>query len=191
MDSGGMLESLAESALLAQVARQDADAFAAFYDRTSPVLFAIANSILRDATLAEDVLQEVYLQIWNKAEVYDPALGKPISWCIAITRHKALDRLRSTKRRELAHENFGVATVDDSVESNSGAAGVELRDAAILAKDALGRLPENQRRAIELAFLQGLPHAEIAESMEQPLGTVKAWIRRGLIELREQLKNYL
>ena len=83
MNPGASLESFAEAHLLARVAKKDVEAFGQFYDRTSAVLFSVAKSILIDAALAEDVLQEVYLQIWEKAEVFDPALGKPISWAIA------------------------------------------------------------------------------------------------------------
>src|ERR1051325_3289327 len=102
MDPAPLLESYSETHLLARVAEKDAEAVALFYDRTSAVLFTVAKSILIDAALAEEVLQEVYLQIWNKAEVFNPALGKPIAWAIALTRNKALDRLRSGKRRESA-----------------------------------------------------------------------------------------
>lgn len=189
MNSGPLLESFSEAHLLARIAKKDQEAFALFYDRTSGVLFSIAKSILIDAALAEDVLQEVYLQIWEKAEVFDPALGKPISWAIAITRNKALDRLRSYKRRESALQQF--AETHENQASGMAGSNVELKDAADLVKQAMNALSEKQRQAIELALLAGLPHSEVAQVMEEPLGTVKAWIRRGIIEIREQLKNDL
>jgi RNA polymerase sigma-70 factor (ECF subfamily) len=189
MGQGELLECVAEAHLLARVAKKDAEAFSEFYDRTSAILFGVAKSILNDAALAEDVLQEIYVQIWDKADVFDPALGKPISWAIALTRNKALDRLRSRKRRESAMEEFAEGREDEA--SEKGLANVELKDTAEIVKQAMSGLSENQRQAIELALLKGLPHSEVAEVMQVPLGTVKAWIRRGVIEIREQLKNYV
>jgi RNA polymerase sigma-70 factor (ECF subfamily) len=188
MNPGALLDSFSEANLLARVAKKDAEAFAEFYDRTSAVLFSVAKSILIDATLAEDVLQEVYLQIWDKAHIFDPALGKPISWAIALTRNKALDRLRSSKRRESAMQEFAEALEDQASESSL--ANVELKESADIVKQAMSRLSEKQRQAIELALLRGLAHSEVAEAMHEPLGTVKAWIRRGIIEIREQLKDH-
>lgn len=187
MNPGALLESFSEAQLLARVAKKDAEAFGEFYDRTSPVLFSVAKSILIDAALAEDVLQEVYLQIWEKAEVFDPALGKPISWAMALTRNKALDRLRSSKRRESAMQRFAEGIEDQA--SERGAANVELKETTQIVKQAMNGLPEKQRQAIELSLLRGLAHSEVAEVLKEPLGTVKAWIRRGIIEIREQLKN--
>jgi RNA polymerase sigma-70 factor (ECF subfamily) len=189
MNSGPLLDSFAEAHLLARVAKKDAQAFSEFYDRTSAVLFSVAKSILIDATLAEDVLQDVYVQIWEKAEVFDPALGKPISWAIALTRNKALDRLRSSKRRESAMQEFAEALENEASEST--ARNVELKESAVIVKQAMSGLSEKQRQAIELALLRGMAHSEVAEQMGQPLGTVKAWIRRGMIEIREQLKNHV
>jgi RNA polymerase sigma-70 factor, ECF subfamily len=189
MEPDSLLESFCDAHLLARVAKRDLEAFACFYDRTSPLLFSVARSIVRDAALAEDVLQEVYLQIWNKAESFDPRLGKPIAWAIALTRNKALDRWRSSRRRESALQEFG-ETAEQSASADAGS-DVELRDAAAIVKEALNTLPDKQRQAIELALLQGLPHAEVAQAMQEPLGTIKAWIRRGIIEIRGQLKEHL
>jgi RNA polymerase sigma-70 factor (ECF subfamily) len=191
MHIGQILESFSEADLLARVARQDSEAFGCFYDRTAGVLFSVAQSILRDPSLSEDVLQEVYLQIWEKAEVFNPALGKPIAWCIALTRNKALDRLRSTTRRDAAMQEFRDLGEPDSASSEAALLNLELKEAAALVKTAMNSLPEKQRRAIELALLIGHPHGEVAELMQEPLGTVKAWIRRGMIDIREQIKNHL
>ncbi len=189
MDLVNFLDSFSEAHLLARVAKKDAEAFGEFYERTSPVLFSVAKSILIDAALAEDVLQEVYLQIWEKAEVFDPALGKPISWAIALTRNKCLDRLRSGKRRAAALEQFAEFAEKDA--SDLGVPSVEVKEVADIVKQAMAVLSDKQREAIELSLLRGLPHPEVAEVMQAPLGTVKAWIRRGVIEIREKLKNHL
>jgi len=191
MESARSLDSFAEAELLARVARRDADALELFYDRTCGVLMGVAQSIVRDVALAEDVLQDVYLLIWDKAEVFDPALGKPIAWAIALTRNKALDRLRSLKRRESAMKEYEEMPMLTENASKTADASVEMMDAADLVKQAMNKLPEKQRKALELALLKGLPHAEVATAMQQPLGTIKAWIRRGIIEIRAQLKNTL
>ena len=188
MNPEALLESMAETHLLARTARRDADAFAEFYDRTSPVLFSVAKSILQDEAVAEDVLQEVYLQIWEKASVFDPALGKPISWAIALTRNRCLDRLRAIKRRDVALQTF--ATTMEDFASEVPLANVELKESAEIVKQAMSGLSDKQREAIELSLLRGFPHTEVAEMMGEPLGTIKAWIRRGIIEIRDRLKNY-
>lgn len=187
MNTGALLETYSEGHLLARVAKKDPEAFAEFYDRTSGVLFSIAKSILIDAVVAEDVLQDVYLQIWEKAGQFDPALGKPISWAIALTRNKALDRLRSSKRRDSAMQEFAQNLPEEA--SGTLVADVESRERANVVKGILSGLPEKQRQAIELTLINGLSHAEVAETMNEPLGTTKAWIRRGIIEIRKQLEN--
>lgn len=188
MNTGVLLETFSEVSLLARVAKKDPEAFAEFYDRTSAVLFSVAKSILRDAVLAEDVLQEVYLQMWEKADQFNPALGKPISWAVALTRNKSLDRLRSLKRRSVALQDFA-KTLENSA-SGTLVTNVELKERAERVKQALSVLPEKQRQAIELSLIRGLSHPEIAETMKEPLGTVKAWIRRGIIEIRKHLENH-
>ncbi|MGZ5546080.1 MAG: RNA polymerase sigma factor, partial [Limisphaerales bacterium] len=166
MNCGEILEQRAEADLLARIARQDADAFGCFYDRTCDALFAVAKSIVRDEALAEDVLQEVYTSVWDKASNYDPALGKPISWAIALTRNRALDKVRSSKRREA-----GVRRLEESYFEQSdtwSATAVDREEIASLIRLALQKLDPKKREALELAFLQGLPHAEVAEVLNQP-----------------------
>lgn len=187
MTPAEMFDSKTEAELLARVARRDEEALACFYDRTAAVLLGIAHSIVNDASIAEDVLQEVYLQIWEKAEVFDPRLGKPISWAIALTRHKALDRLRSMKRRQITLDHFEAE--QEPAAAQPAADTADSKEMIELLQRALARLGEKPRRAIELSFLKGLAHAEVAEAMQQPLGTVKAWIRRGMIEMRSHLEQ--
>ena len=189
MDSVQSLEQYAEAELLARIAQQDPEAFSRFYDQTSAVLFGIARSIVQDATLAEDVLQEVYVQIWEKAAVFDPTLGKPISWAIALTRNRALDKLRAVKRREAGARRLATEWIDEPVGDVARA--FDRQEIATVIQTAMKKLDSNKREAIQLAFLHGLPHGEIAEVMQQPLGTVKAWIRRGMLELRAELSDVL
>ena len=174
-----------EVELLALVATQDTAAFGELYDRLSGLLCGLAQQILGDVTDAEDVLQEAFLLIWNRAGSYEPRLGKPVGWAVAILRNKAIDRLRSRQRR--------ARLMDEATRSELWSAGelpapvgVSGMDAAVV-RQALLSLPAEQREAIELAFLGGLSQSEIAETLEQPLGTIKARIRRGMLRLRELL----
>lgn len=171
--------------LLALVATQDTVAFGELYDRLSGLLFGLAQQILGDVTDAEDVLQEAFLLIWNRAATYEPRLGKPVGWAVAILRNKAIDRLRSRQRRARLLDE---ATREElwqtgDLRTVGAATGV---DAAVVRQGLLS-LPAEQREAIELAFLGGLSQSEIAEMLEQPLGTIKARIRRGMLRLRELL----
>ena len=189
-DSTKLLEGILDAELLAQIAQKDAEAFTQFYARTSDVLYSTAVSILRDPELARDVLQDVYTQVWKNAEAFDPALGKPIAWVVALTRNKALDRLRSSKRREALLERF--SEMSWKSPASTQAPYLEgTKEAAEILRKTLERFPLPQRRALELALLEGLTHAEVATALKEPLGTVKAWIRRGVIELRERLEKIL
>lgn len=188
MNDSSILEQQLETELLSRIARQDSEAFSCFYDRTCGILFAIAKSIVRDSFIAEDVLQEVYSSIWDKAEKFDPALGKPISWAIALTRNRALDKLRALKRREAGARSLEMSRPE--WKSDADAFSESARGEIVRAvRQAIKKLDDNRREAIELAFLEGLPHSEVAEVMQQPLGTVKAWIRRGMLELRAEISE--
>jgi RNA polymerase sigma-70 factor (ECF subfamily) len=177
--------------LLQRIARQDRGAFAEFYDRHSTLMFSIACKILNDQTEAEDVLQEVFVQIWEKAARFDPKLGKATSWAATLTRNKAIDRIRASQRRtRLADE----ATVEQAVlgeGSDSANDAVHGHEKAKLIQSAVVGLPEEQRRAIELAYFSGLTQDEISKKLNEPLGTIKARIRRGLLKLRDQLEGVL
>lgn len=180
------VNALPDEMLLMRISEGDGTALACFYDRTAPVLFSMAKRILRDAALAEDLLQEVYALIWQKAAMFDPKLGKPMNWAITLLRNRALDKLRARKRLSEAMSDFAEEQSANKSFAKQWAEASELWD---MARQQLAELPEPQRRAIELAFMHGLAHAEVAERMQQPLGTVKAWIRRGLLQLRERMAD--
>ena len=180
-----------ELALLARVARGDSVAFGEIYDRFSGVLFGLAAKILNDVTTAEDVLQEVFVQIWEKAPTYDPQLGKPLTWAVTLTRNRSIDRLRAAQR---SHKVVEAATQEQQVAEEFSAASDESvvsREQAGHVRSALTGLPTDQRQAIELAFFSGLTQTEIATRLNAPLGTVKARIRRGMLQLRDSLQEYL
>lgn len=175
--------------LLGRIAGRDLQAFSCFYDRFGGILFSVAVAILKDTSQAEEVIQDVFLQIWERAGVYDRQLGKPLSWAVALTRNKAIDRLRSTQRRsrlvaELSEES------DEFPSDDTNAAGKIIgNETAAMVRNALNHLPAEQRKAIELAFLGGLTQTEIAAELKLPLGTVKARIRRGMLQMRDALKG--
>jgi RNA polymerase sigma-70 factor (ECF subfamily) len=178
-------------ALLRRIGARDRDAFAQFYDKYSTLLFSIASKILSDAGEAEDVLQETFLQIWEKAGSFDPNLGRPLGWAVTLVRNRAIDRIRASQRRNLLAEEAGVEFALASRSSESANEAVHGQEKAKLIHSAMVELPIEQRRAIELAFFAGLTQNEISEKLKEPLGTIKARIRRGLVKLRDQLGGLL
>jgi RNA polymerase sigma-70 factor (ECF subfamily) len=178
-------------ALLRRIGARDRDAFAEFYDKYSTLLFSIASKILNDAAEAEDVLQETFMQIWEKAGNFDPKLGQPVGWAVTLARNRAIDRIRASQRRNLLTEAAGVEFAVATHSSESANETVSGHEKAKLIHTAMIELPAEQRRAIELAFFSGLTQNEISETLKQPLGTIKARIRRGLLKLRDQLEGLL
>jgi RNA polymerase sigma-70 factor (ECF subfamily) len=181
-----------DAALIERIRGGERAAFVNFYDRYSPLLFSVATRVLGDRKDAEDVLQEVMLVIWNKSGDYDPQLGTLSSWAVALTRNKALDRLRARTRRLRLIEEAAILAEDPNGTSYPSANEiVHGRERAEVLRDAMKALPPDQRLAIELAFFTGLTQSDIARRLQQPLGTVKARIRRGMLRLREQLGGVL
>ena len=181
----------ADAEVFALVRRGDAAAFAEFYDRHSTLLFGVALRILGDTHEAEDVLQEAAVQIWERAPLHDPSLGKPVSWAVALTRNKAIDRLRSARRRSALNDAAGTeAGFGEDTEPAAPQAAMTSETTGFV-RTALASLPAEQRAAIELAFFGGLTQAEIADRLRVPLGTVKARIRRGMIALKDLLEGNL
>jgi RNA polymerase sigma-70 factor (ECF subfamily) len=178
----------ADAALLGRVAIGDRDAFAALYDRFSKPLFSFALRIVGNPADAEDVLQEVFVQIWEKAGQFDPSQGKPFTWSVTMTRNKAIDRLRSSQRRHRLVEEATLADPASDVVETGKAIGT---DEATRIRTAVNTLPTDQRQAIEMAFFGGLTHHQIAEKVSEPLGTIKARIRRGMLKLRDTLEGAL
>lgn len=174
-----------EIELLKRIAQGDRQSFEQFYDRFSRVLFTVAYRLLGNQEAAEDVLQEVFVQIWDKAPRYDPSRGKPLTWAITLTRYRAIDLLRSLRRRgQLYDDAKQEAQAEEQFDDRSSFLAVAAGERHAFVREAIEKLPPDQREAIELAFFSSLTHAEIAERLIQPLGTIKARIRRGLIKLR-------
>jgi len=175
--------SESSTALIAAIAAGDRDAFSRFYDLTAPMAFGLIRRVLRDPEAAAEVLQEVFWQIWQDAPRYDPKRGSPEAWLVMRAKTRAIDRLRSIRRRDRTF----VAPVDESVaqrrEEPAENPAVVAEDRSLV-RNALAQLPEAQRRVIELAFFEGLTQSEIATRLGEPLGTVKTRARLGLDRLR-------
>jgi RNA polymerase sigma-70 factor (ECF subfamily) len=170
--------------LVARIARGDEGAFGQLYDAYAPLAFGLIRRILREKESAEEVLQEVFWQVWREAGAFDPARGSAEAWLLMRAKTRAIDKLRSVRRKE---QTF-VAPVDEAIARPAEPRRDE--DPALAAEDrtlvggALDRLPAAQRRVIELAFYEGLTQAEIATRLGEPLGTVKTRARLGLERLR-------
>ena len=179
-------EGLAD--LVARVATGDRRAFRDLYDRTSPRLFAIALRVLRESDAAEEALQDAFLLIWKKADSYDRRLGDPGAWLAAIVRNRAIDVLRERRRLSAKEKPC------EDVALLADAAPVDLPDGAEPGgrrlHDCLKQLSEQQRKCIYFAYYQGMSHEEMAEALGRPLGTVKSWVRRGLLKLKDCLSGH-
>lgn len=178
--------------LIRGMAEGDASAFSQFYSRHSTLLFSIAIKVLGDRLEAEEAWQDAARTIWEHAPLYQASLGKPLSWAVVITRNKAIDRLRALQRRSEGIERVMAEATVGFREQEIPVANIAIgKESAAALRTALGALPSEQRVAIELAFFKGLSQSEIAIQLGQPLGTIKARIRRGMIALRDVLEESL
>jgi RNA polymerase sigma-70 factor, ECF subfamily len=180
-------ESQINAKLVKRIAQGDQRAFAILYQRIAPALYGMAFSLMRDAREAEDVLQEGFTYIWLKASTFDPALSNVFAWAVLIVRHKAIDKLRARRRaerlRDRVSREVGTAASIDERSAHEPA----LRELSARVRSALDQISLDQRQALELAFFSGMTHEEVADHLRIPLGTAKARIRRGLIQLRQLL----
>lgn len=195
LDTGGAETLQAASGKLApdqdavqRMATGDADALATVYDRYIRAVFSLALRIVSDEGEAQDVVQDVFAQAWTQAGRYDPARGSVSTWLLTMTRSRAIDRLRSRRAKPDSTrlpDDLAVVELPDPARGQEHA--VLQDEAATRLRAALQELPLLQRVVIELAYYEGLTQSEIAERLEQPLGTVKTRIRTGLLKLREAL----
>ena len=173
--------------IIRRAAQGDASAIAALYDSTSRLVFGLIVHILGDRFAAEEVLLDVYTQVWCQASSYEQQRGTPLSWLMTMARTRAIDRMRSSKQDLQRKEPLDLA-----VYQKSGEAGPEEATATserrTLVRSALDALSPQQREVIELAYYSGLSHSEIAAHLGQPLGTVKTRARLGMMKLCEMLR---
>jgi RNA polymerase sigma-70 factor (ECF subfamily) len=169
-----------------RMAQGDSSALATLYDRHARAIYSLAIRILSDTAEAEDVVQEVFTQAWRQASRYDATRAPVIGWLMIITRARALDRLRRRRSRITATELDASTPHPRDPDPSQELQAISAEQAERL-RGALGSLPDAQRAAIELAYYQGLTQTDIAERLQQPLGTIKTRIRSGLLKLREVL----
>ena len=165
--------------LIEQMAQGDAEAFGRFYDRYAPLVFGFALRLLRERADAEDLLQEVFLQVWREAGRYSKDRGSPEAWIVTMTRSRGIDRLRAIRRKDRS-----LVPIEEPVGEVEGrSVGLE-SEARLTVLGALASIPESQRKVLELAYFDGLTQSEIAARLEEPLGTVKTRMRTGIGRLR-------
>src|ERR1700747_3663455 len=176
------------AALVRRLLQRDVSAFEELYDRHSRLVYALVLRILQQATTAEEVVQDVFLQLWRNTAQYDVSRGSFVPWLLAMARNRALDQLRLKSERQRRREDQTdelppVVTIPDFEGS------LDEKRRATRVRELMNSLSPQQRRAIELAYFEGLSHSEIAIALKEPLGTVKSWIRNGLLRLKEGLQR--
>ncbi len=182
---------LADARLLSRITTGDRAAFGELYDRFSRPLYATALRILHDSSEAQDVVHDAFITLWEKAATFETTRGTAFSWAITLTRNRAIDRLRSRRRRAQLLESSAPSDLglDENTSGPSADTVADTTDQARAVRAAVATLPPDQQTALELAFFGGLTQEEIATRLRAPLGTIKARIRRALLKLRDQLAS--
>jgi RNA polymerase sigma-70 factor, ECF subfamily len=187
----GARQARDDQALMAAMAAADRSALEEIYDRHAPRLLAICIRLLRDRSEAEDVLVEVFWEIWDRARRYEGARGSPLAYLATVARSRSLDRLRRRRqeaRVRAATQSWAAPDSTGSAEARGPLADTLAQEQRRRVRIALDALSPVQRQVVELSFLDGLSHQEIAERLGAPLGSVKTWIRKGLLHLRDVLR---
>ncbi len=184
--SGGGGGAADDSALMSAIADGDSQALKALYDRHAGLVFTVALRIVRDRTEAEDLLTEIFFELWQKRDRYNAMRGSPVSYLLTLARSRAIDRKR---RKRLTYDGT-LDTLSAASEHPSPAQATESNEQGQLISRCFDRLDASQRQAIEAAFYDGLSHSEVATKLARPLGTIKTQIRQGLLRLRECLGRF-
>jgi RNA polymerase sigma-70 factor (ECF subfamily) len=176
-----------DATLVNRLLQKDVNAFEQLYDRHSRAIYGLVLRILQQAGTAEEVVQDVFLQLWRNAAQYDSSRGPFVPWLLALARNRALDtlRLRSERQRRREGQADELPPVASAPEYENA---LDEKRRAEKVRAMMGALNPQQKRAIELAYFEGLSHSEIAATLKEPLGTVKSWIRNGLLRLKEGLQ---
>ena len=175
---------------LCGIANGDRDSFQRIHDRYTGLLYATIFKVLNDHSDAEEVLQEVLFSLWRKAGLFHESRGRPVTWLNSMARNRAIDRIRLKQRRARLRDGFSdeQKVNPNGVISISGSEAASRRDTCRAVRSAIFELTPVQREAIELAYFEGLTQREIALQLGEPLGTVKARIRRGLAKLKDTVE---
>ena len=181
-----------ESEILRQIARGDETALARLYDRYSGILYGFIFSIVHKQAEAEDVLQEIFLQVWEKASLFDAARGDAYTWLVTLARHRAIDRTRSKQFRAQSRTDEGPGLdLLPAPGGNSPLDATVMNERASIVRSAMELLPPEQKEVIQISYFGGLSQSEIAERLNVPLGTVKTRMRQAMIKLQRQLKEQI
>lgn len=180
----------ADTALLNKIANGDRQSFRKIHQRYNGLMFTVINKVLNDTDDSEEVLQEVMYSLWRKASLYNNGRGRPVTWLVSMARNRAIDRLRSKQRQSKLKKAYAseVEVVPKITKSAGGFEMIERRETCHAIRTAVLELTEVQREAIEKVYFDGLTQQEIADQLGEPLGTVKARVRRGLARLRKTVK---
>jgi RNA polymerase sigma-70 factor (ECF subfamily) len=180
-------EVLPDATLMQQLLRKDVNAFEQLYERHSRIVYSLVVRILRQGTTAEEVVQDIFLQLWRNSARFD--LSRPfVPWLLTLARNRALDHLRLKGERQRRREEQTEEFPQVAVAAPEYEQALDEKRRAERVRSLIGSLPPPQKKAIELAYFEGLSHSEIAASLQEPLGTVKSWIRNGLLRLKEGLQ---
>jgi len=171
--------------LATRLQRREPDALGELYDRYGRLAYSIILRVVRDSAIAEDLVQETFLRVWNRVQGFDATKGALGPWLLAVARNRAIDYLRSSSGRE--RNSVDLEETDHPSLYIEMESGILASDKARFVKAAVDRLASNQRQVIELAYFEGLSQSEMAERMGQPLGTIKTWVRAALKTLRDEL----
>ncbi len=175
--------------LLAGAAGGDQKAFEQIYERHARVVYSLLLRMTRESPVAEELTQEVFLRVWRRASSFDAQRGQLRPWLLQVARNLALDRIRGKAEQQRGREHELKELTALSTAAPRAEAWVEQRTLAHQACAFMAELPDGQRRALELAYFEGLSHSEIATRLDSPIGTVKSWVRKGLLQLRDSMRG--
>jgi RNA polymerase sigma-70 factor, ECF subfamily len=177
-----------DAALVQRLLQKDVRAFEQLYDRHSKIVYGLVLRILQQASTAEEVVQDVFLQLWRNAGRYEAARGPFVPWLLTLARNRALDnlRLKSERQRRLEDQTEELPSIAQAPEYEKA---LDEKRRAEVVRSLMSSLGAKQKKAIEMAYFEGLSHSEIAAALHEPLGTVKSWIRNGLLRLKEGLQE--
>jgi RNA polymerase sigma-70 factor (ECF subfamily) len=175
-----------DAALVQRLLQRDVSAFEELYDRHSRIVYGLVLRILQQTSTAEEVVQDIFLLLWRNAAQYDTSRGPFLPWLLTLSRNRAFDHLRlkseRQRRREDQTEELPAVVAVPDFEGR-----LDEKRRAVRVRELIAELQPQQKQAIELAYFEGLSHSEIAAKLQEPLGTVKSWIRNGLLKLKEGL----